>query len=49
MKLYVVCEDYTCAFYDVYTDKKQAEELAKEIGGYVVDYICENGNCYKIL
>jgi hypothetical protein len=35
MTVYIVCEDYTCAFYDIYTDKKQAEEAAKHIGGFI--------------
>lgn len=35
MKVYVVCEDYTCAFYGVFTDKAKAEAQAEEIGGFI--------------
>lgn len=42
MKLYVVCEDYTRAFEDLFTDEKEAKKRAKEIGGYVIPYDLED-------
>lgn len=39
MVVYVVCEDYTCAYYGVFLDKDKAYELAEEIGGFVQNEI----------
>lgn len=39
MKIYVVCEDYTCAFFGVFKNLEDAEAMAEEIGGYVEE--CE--------
>lgn len=36
MKIYIVCEDYTCAFHNIFTNKEEANKEAKEIGGYVL-------------
>lgn len=41
MKIYVVCEDYTNAYYGIFLDEKKAYELAEEIGGYVEIEILE--------
>ena len=41
MKVYIVCEDYTGAFDDLFLDKSKAKKRAKEIGGYVLDYDLE--------
>lgn len=38
MKVYVVCEEYTCAFEMITADKYDAVEKAREIGGYVITY-----------
>lgn len=38
-KIYVVCEDYTAAFYGVYSTWLKAQEAANEIGGFVVEYV----------
>ena len=39
MKVYVVTEDYTCAFYGVFKTKEAAQAKADEIGGMVTE--CE--------
>lgn len=36
-KIYVVCEDLTNEFYDLFTDFESAQKKAKEIGGYVLE------------
>ena len=38
MKVYAVCEDYTCALFGIYRNLEEAEERAKEIGGFVEEY-----------
>lgn len=38
-KIYIVCEDYTCAFEGIFNDEEKANALANEIGGYVCEYI----------
>lgn len=43
MIIYVVCEDYTCAFYGMFSDIKKANKVAKKIGGFVLKYQEENG------
>ena len=42
MKLYVVCEDYTCAFVGLFDDKAKADAAAKEVGGWVEPYDLDN-------
>lgn len=42
MKLYVVCEDYTCAFIGLFDDKAKANATAKEVGGWVEVYDLDN-------
>ena len=42
MKVYVVCENYTCAFYGVFADKAEAEAEAEKIGGFVTACDPEN-------
>ncbi len=42
MKVWIVCEDYTNAFFDVFLDEEEANKLAKEIGGYVLSCSVEN-------
>ena len=42
MKIYVVCEDYTCAFCDIFLSEDEAQECANEQGGYVLKAIIEN-------
>jgi hypothetical protein len=43
-KIYIVCEDYTCAFEGIFNDEEKANALAKLVGGYVCEYtINENG------
>ena len=37
-KVYVVTEDYTVAFYGVFSTWKKASAVAKEIGGMVIEY-----------
>lgn len=39
MTIYVVCEDYTCAFYGVYKAREEAEQEATRIGGFIEE--CE--------
>lgn len=43
MKIYVVCEDYTCAFYGMTTDRQEAVEMAEEIGGFVHEWEMVDG------
>ena len=43
MIIYVVCEDYTGTFYGLFSDIKEANKLAKEIGGCVLKYQEKNG------
>ena len=38
MKIYVVCEDYTCAFFGLFKTLEEAEEKAKEIGGFIEEF-----------
>lgn len=47
MKLYVVCEDYTCAFYGLYSSAVEAKQHAKEIGGFIEEYEVKNGQLIK--
>lgn len=47
MKVWVVCEDYTNAFFDIFLNEKKANKLAKEIGGYVISYTIENNKIFK--
>lgn len=39
MKVYVVCEDYTCAFCGAYKTAEEAEKEAEAVGGFVEE--CE--------
>ena len=41
MKIYVVCEDYTCAFFGVFKSLEEAKAMAKEIGGYIEEFEVE--------
>ncbi len=43
MKIYVVCEDYTCAFYGMTTNQQEAVEMAQEIGGFVHEWEMVDG------
>lgn len=38
MKMYVVCEDYSNAFYGVFGNKDKADAMAEKVGGYVLQY-----------
>lgn len=38
MKIYVVIEDYTCAFFGLFKDYEEAKNKAKEIGGSVEEF-----------
>ena len=48
MKIYVVCEDYTCAFYGLYNNVADAKQCADEIGGFVKEYKMENGQLIEV-
>ncbi len=37
MKVYVVCEDYTCAFLCAFADEEKAQTYADHNHGYVID------------
>lgn len=43
MKIYVVCEHYTCFFCGIYDNAVEAEKRAEEIGGFIEEYTIENG------
>ena len=42
MKVWIVCEDHTNAFFDIFLNEKKAKKLAKTIGGYVISCTFEN-------
>lgn len=37
MKIYIVCEDYTCAFLSAFADEEKAQNYADHNHGYVID------------
>lgn len=38
MKVYTVCEDWTCALFGVYSTREEAEAQAEEINGFVTEW-----------
>ena len=42
MKIYVVCEKYTCAFEGIFPNIEDAKEREKEVGGYILEYDTDN-------
>ena len=47
MKIYVVCEDYTCAFCGLYNSAVEAKRRAEEVGGFIEKYKVKNGQLIK--
>lgn len=43
MKIYIVCEHYTCFFCGIYNNAVEAEKCAEESDGFIEEYSIENG------
>ena len=46
--IYIVLEDYTCAFCGLYNTLSKAERIAESEGGFVLRYGLKNGKWYNL-